>query len=243
MLNIILRRALGVAAVGAGAAAVTAGARYFGSKRHNAAEKLAAALLEVARLEDAARLSATETEAALAACAAYLINASHEAASGITGPPTIDPVGTERKLTSDRYDARATVITTTHEPESRWQFEVEYPSIARVSGSRRLKSSKFTGPKVSMQTPDTLSIRFENGYLVNIESDMEFSTNVLNPTSRTKITGNAWLSDNRGNVSRLKIDNNGEVSGTITRGTEIVGRFEGSLHEGLTFRQYSGTTV
>lgn len=240
MLNIILRRALVVAGVAGAGVAATAGARYFGSKRFNAAEKLATALLEVGRLEDAARLSNTETEAALAACAAYLINAAYEAAAGITGPPTIDPVGTERKMTSERYDARATVITTTHEPESRWQFDVEFPSVARVTGSRRLKSSKFTGPSVSMQTPDTLSIRFENGYLVNIESDMEFSSNVLNPTSKTKITGNAWLSDNRQNVSRLKIDGKGEVTGTVTRGTDIVGRFEGSLQDGLTFRQYTG---
>ena len=48
----------------------------------------------------------------------------------------------------------------------------------------------------------------------------------------------AHLSDNRGNVGRLQIEQDGAIGGTITRGANVVGRFEGSLSEGLTFKQY-----
>lgn len=243
MLNNILRKAVGVAVVAGGAAVATAGARYVGSKRINAAERLGHALLDTNRLEEASRYSVHETEAALAACAVYLINMAHQAAAGITGPPTIDAIGFERKVKQERGEATASVITTAHEPESRWQFEVEIPHVARLSGSRRLTSAKFSGTKVTMRTPDTVSIRFENGYSANIESDLEFGGNLL-PVSissfRTQVFGSASLSDNRGNQGRLRIEPSGEVSGTLTRSNEIVGRFEGSLSEGISFRQYHG---
>lgn len=239
MLNSILRKAIGAAVIAGGAAIASAGARYMGSKRINAAERLGEALLDTERLEQAAKFTVTESEAALAACAAYLINTAHQAAAGIAGPPHIDPIGFERKVKNERTGATATVITTAHEPEARWQFEVEIPGVGRVSGSRRLSSSRFTGPKVHMRTPDTVSIRFDNGYSTSIESDLEFSGSLL-PFSgpRTQVYGAASLSDNRGNVGRLKIEPAGTVSGTVTRGTDIVGRFEGSLAEGVTFRQY-----
>jgi hypothetical protein len=240
MLNAILRKALGVAIVAGGAAAATAGARYVGSKRINAAERLGTALLDTVRLEEAAKYTDAESEAALAACAAYLINMAHQAAAGITGPPTVDAIGFERKVTHERTGAFTTVITTAHDPEARWQFEVTVPGVARVSGSRRLKSSRFTGPKVHMQTPDTVSIRFDNGYFASIESDLEFNGSLLPTKPRTQVFGSASLSDNRGNVGRLKIEPSGEVTGTVTRGTDIIGRFEGSLTEGVTFRQYLG---
>lgn len=242
MLNSILRKAAGVAAVATGAAVATAGARYVGSKRINAAQRLGEALLDTSRLDEASRYSADESEAALAACAAYLIGVAHDAAAGITGPPTVDAIGYERKVKNERTGATATVITTAHDPEARWQFEVEAPGVARISGSRRLISSRFTGPKVHMRTPDTVSIRFENGYFASIESDLEFSANLLavpmTPAAKTQVHGSASLSDNRGNVGRMKIDGSGEVTGTVTRGAEIVGRFEGSLEKGVTFRQY-----
>jgi hypothetical protein len=238
MLNGILRRVVGAAVVAGGAALATGAARYAGSKRINAAQKLGEALLDTLRLEDAARYAENETEAALAACAAYLVNTAHQAAAGISGPPTLDPIGFERKVQSDRGAAVASVITTAHEPESRWQFEVDLPGVARVTGSRRLCSSKFSGPKVHMRTPDTVAIRFDNGYSASIESDMEFASNLLQLVGpATRVFGTASLSDNRGNVGRLRIEPSGEVSGTITRGSAIVGRFEGSLEEGLTFRQ------
>ncbi len=240
MLNNILRKALGVAAVAGGAAVATVGARYVGSKRINAAERLGQALLETHRLEEASGYTSAESEAALAACAAYLINTAHQAAVGISGPPTIDAVGYERKIKSERGNAEATITTTAHEPESRWQFDVEFPGVVRVSGSRRLVSSRFTGPKIHMRTPDTVSIYFDNGYRARIESDLEFSANLLQVVGpRTQVFGSAHLSDNRDNVGRLQIEPNGEVSGTVTRGAEIVGRFEGSLTDGVTFRQYS----
>ncbi len=239
MLNGILRKVAGVVAVAGGAAVATAGARYVGSKRINAAERLGQALLDDTRLEEASQLTSSESEAALAACAAYLINVAHQSAAGITGPPTVDAIGYERKVSNDKSRAVATVITTAHEPEARWQFDVDFPGVAHVNGSRRLISSRFAGPKVHMRTPDTVSIKFDNGYFASIESDMEFNGHLLNVKGpRTQVYGSASLSDNRGNVGRLKIESNGNVSGTVTRGSEIIGRFEGSLSDGLTFQQY-----
>jgi len=241
MLSGLLRKALGVAAVAGGAAVATAGARYVGSKRINAAEKLGLALLDSRHLADAAQYGSEDSENALAGCAAYLINTAHQAAAGITGPPAVDAIGYERKIHSDKTGADATIITTAHEPEARWQFDVEIPGVARVSGSRRLSSSRFKGAKVQMHTPDTISIRFDNGYFASIESDMEFSGSLLiTARPRTQVFGSASLSDNRGNVGRMKVASNGEVSGTVTRGPDVIGRFEGSLLDGVTFRQYLG---
>jgi hypothetical protein len=90
-----------------------------------------------------------------------------------------------------------------------------------------------------MKTPDTVTIRYDNGYSARIESDLEFASNLLQVIGpRTQVSGVAHLSDNRGNVGRLQIEQDGAIGGTITRGSNVVGRFEGSLNEGLTFKQY-----
>lgn len=243
MLGLIVRQALKWAVFGAGAAAAAAGARYAGSRRINASERLGTALLDTERLVEAADLCASEPEAALAACAAYYVNLAHEAAAGISGPPALDAVGFERTVAGSDGKARATITTTAHTPEARWQFEMVHPGVARVHGSRRLSSAKFSGPRVRMRTPDTLSIHFESGYSARVESDMEFSANLLQVVGlRTHLEGVAHLSDNRGNVGMLEIKEDGEVTGTITRGSSTLGRFEGSLTEGLTFTQYPVTT-
>lgn len=240
MLGAIIRQAVRMAVFAGGAAAATAGARYVGSKRINASERLGQALLDTERLVESAKFSDAEPEAALAACTAYLVNVAHQSAAGISGPPALDPVGHERTVKSETSSASAIVTTTAHEPESRWQFEVTVPDLVRVTGSRRLTSSRFTGAKVKMSTPDTVSIRFDNGYAARIESDLEFTSNLLQVVGpRTQVSGAAHLSDNRNNVGRVQIDHGGEVTGTITRGTRIVGRFEGSLNEGVTFKQYT----
>src|SRR5881227_933588 len=127
MLGGLLRKALGVAAVAGGAAVATAGARYMGSKRINAAEKLGLALLDARHLTDAAQYGSDDSENALAGCAAYMINTAHQAAAGITGPPAVDAIGYERKIHSEKSGADATIITTAHDPEARWQFDVEIP--------------------------------------------------------------------------------------------------------------------
>ena len=240
MIGLLIRQAVRMAVVAGGAAAATAGMRYVNSKRINAADRLGQALLDTERLREASSYSETESEAALAACSAYLVNVAHQAAAGISGPPALDPVGFERIVRCEESAATAVVTTTAHEPESRWQFEVTIPEVARVTGSRRLTSSRFSGPRVRMNTPDTVSIRFDNGYSARIESDLEFASNLIQVVGpRTQVSGTAHLSDNRGNVGRLQIDPDGEVTGTITRGPNIVGRFEGSLDSGITFKQYS----
>lgn len=238
VLGLVFRRATGVAVAAATTAAVSAAAQYASSRRINAAERLGDALLDTSRLSEASGYAAAEPEAALAACAAYLIGTAQLAANGMSGPPALDPIGFERKCTRAGDTAVATVVTTGHEPESRWRFDVDAPGVARVSGSRRLTAARLMGPRTVMRTPDSVSMRFENGYSANIESDMEFATGLLPGVGpRTLVHGTASLSDNRGNVGRVQIAPGGEVTGTITRGPDIVGRFEGSLQKGLTFHQ------
>ncbi|MEP6756512.1 MAG: hypothetical protein ABJA67_13485, partial [Chthonomonadales bacterium] len=203
MVNVVVRRALGVVALAGGAALLNASARYATSKRMDASQKLADALLQWDRLKEASEVEDGESEAALAACSAYLINVAYQAAYGMAGPPTIDAIGVEKTATTGEGEATSSVITTAHEPETRWQFEMEAKGTGRVSGSRRLTSARFTGHKVSMRTPDTVSIRLENGYVASIESDLEFSGNLLSAPivgRTTAVFGTASLSDNRGNV-------------------------------------------
>ncbi|MGC8668470.1 MAG: hypothetical protein ACP5VE_10190 [Chthonomonadales bacterium] len=239
MVGSLLKRLIGAAVVAGGAAVASAGVRYAAGKRMNASERLAEALLDTARLTEALRYSEAEPEAALAACAAYLLNTTYVAAEGVTTIPAVDPVGYERTAGSPGLSATAKVITTAHEPEMRWQFEVEIPGVGRATGSRRLLRSRFTGLQNCMRTPDTLSVRLDNGYTANIETDLEFANSLVAlPGRNPSLFGTAALSDNRGNVGRLRIEPSGEVSGTVTRGTEIVGRFEGSLAGGMSFRQY-----
>lgn len=238
MLISVLKKAVGLAVVAGGAAVAAAGVRYAGSKRINASERLGLALADVSHLREAARCSETESEACLAACAAYMINTAHQAAAGICGPPGLDAIGQERTVNGDG-NVVAHITTTAHEPESRWQFDLAAPGLGAVNGSRRLVTSRFSGPVVEMRTPDTISVRFENGYSARIESDLEFRSNLLQLAGpRTRVSGAASLSDNRGNVGRLRIEPEGEVSGTVTRGDSVVGRFEGSLTGGVRFRQY-----
>ena len=80
MVNVVVRRALGVVALAGGAALLNASARYASSKRMDASQKLADALLQIDRLKEASEIPDNETEAALAACSAYLINVAHQAA-------------------------------------------------------------------------------------------------------------------------------------------------------------------
>lgn len=241
MLNRVIGRVFGLAILAGGAAAGVAGARYARSKHINAAEQLGRALLDTRRLHDAAELAVPEPESAMAACAAYLINVAHQSAAGMVAQPTIDPMGFERKCKSDDGTVTSTVITTAHEPEARWQFEMEEAGLARVSGSRRLESARFTAPRISMRTPDTISIRFENGYTVHVESNLEFGANLIKVVGpQTELSGKASLSDNRGNVGCIIIEPDGAISGAVTRGTETIGGFEGSLAAGMTFRQYNG---
>jgi hypothetical protein len=239
MVGSIIKRLIGAAVLAGGAAVASAGVRYASGRRTNASQRLAEALLDTARLEEALKYSEAEPEAALAACAAYLLNTTYLAADGITAIPTADPVGFQRTATSPRGRATVRVTTTAHEPEMRWQFELEILGVGRVTGSRRLLSSRFTGLHNRMRSPDTLSVRLENGYAANLESDLEFTNSLVAlPGRSTSLAGTAALSDNRGNVGRLRIEPSGQVSGTVTRGPEIVGRFEGTLAEGLSFRQY-----
>ncbi|MBM3495134.1 MAG: hypothetical protein FJX72_12565, partial [Armatimonadetes bacterium] len=77
MLGAIIRQAVRMAVFAGGAAAATAGARYVGSKRINASERLGQALLDTERLVESAKFSDAEPEAALAACTAYLVNVAH----------------------------------------------------------------------------------------------------------------------------------------------------------------------
>ncbi len=243
MLRNLIRNSVRVAAIASVGAATAAAGRYFSSRRVNAAQRLGEALLEDDHLREAQRYSDTESEAALASCAAYLINAAHYASEGIVGPPANDPIGYERRVQHKGGGAFSSIITTAHEPEMRWQFQTEIPGIGQISGSRRLTNIGISKLSTQMKTPDTMSIRLPNGYSATLESDLKLSGPLLTvPWKKSTPHGVISLSDNKGNVGRLEILNGGQIQGTITRGSEIVGRFDGSLVNGLQFHQYPATS-
>ena len=230
----------GMGLLASGAFAAAAGIRYYTSRKINAAQKFGQALLDIERLEQAKSYIALEPEAALAASAAYLINTVFLAVEGMTGPPQIDAIGYERKVFSSDGSLCAIITTTVHSPEARWHFDLDIPNIARVSGSRRLGQAKLTGSRIRMETPDTVTIRFHDGYAVNIETNLAFSGSLVPLAGKdAQLIGSASLSDNRGNVGRFSIHEDGAISGSVTCGDKTVGRFSGSLQSGLTFRQSS----
>jgi hypothetical protein len=244
MLKKAILKTAGMGLLASGAFAAAAGVRYYTGRKINAAQKFGQALLDTERLEQAKSYIAQEPEAALAACAAYLINTVFLAVEGMTGPPHLDPIGYERKVLSSDGSHYAIITTTVHSPEARWRFELEIPNIAQVSGSRRLGQAKLIGSRIRMETPDTVTIRFVEGYAVNIETNLAFSGS-LNPLAGkdAQLVGSASLSDNRGNVGRFSIHEEGAISGSVTCGDRTVGRFTGSLQSGLTFRQSSMSTA
>lgn len=226
---------IGLLATGLFSAAVIA--RYYGARKFNGAERLAEALLDSDRLHDAARSLPESTETVLAACAAYLVNVAYRAAEGqgLSGGAE-DPVGYSRTHRHPYTHAVTTVLTEANSPEHLLTYAVNIPEVGEVRGTRRVGGLHVTGLSPARPAPDTVQITLTDGYTAQLETDFEIAEYLV--TGQTRLYGTATARDNRGNVGRLNVGYDGSVTGTVTRETHVVGRFEGKLSTGITFRQY-----
>lgn len=225
----------------AGLAALAVGGlvagRYFSIRKVSAAERLADALLDTEALRDAADRLQEQPENVLAACANYIIGVSSRASEGLgvaSGPN--DPVGFSRTKTHPYTQAVATVLTESHAPEQILTYAVNIPGVGEVRGTRHIGSLRFNGLWPAYPTPDTAQVTLAENYTAQVETEFELTDAMVPGGGRIK--GAVVLRDNRGNVGRLNIGSDGVIAGTITRDTQVIGRFEGSVAQGARFKPH-----
>ena len=211
--------------------------RYLGARKITGAERLAEALLDTERLRDANTKLQTSSEAALAGCAAYLLNYAYRASEGIgTAPLTEAMPGYSRTHTHPYTKAAATVLSEAKVTQPTLTYAVTVPEVGDVRGTRHVGALHFSGLYPSRPVPDTVQISLADGYTVQIETQFEVPDYLV--MGRNRLFGAADVRDNRGNVGRLNIANDGTITGTVTRDARVIGRFEGQVANGLNFRQY-----
>jgi len=160
---------------------------------------------------------------------------AYRAAAG-EGVTAEDPEGYSRTHEHPYTHATVTVLTEKHAPEHLLTYAVDLPDVGEVRGTRRVGAVHPAGLTPARPAIDTAQITLPHGYTAQLESEFEIADYLV--TGQTKLFGAATLRDNRGNVARLNIAYDGGVSGTITRDAHVIGRFEGKVSTGVTFRQY-----
>jgi hypothetical protein len=226
-----------VLTLGAVAATGLLASRYFGTRKVSSAERLAEALLDIERLREANRNLPDASEAALAHCAAYLAEVAHRASAGMgVAAGAEDRVGFSRTQSHAYTGAVVTILTEADSPDRVLTYALDIPLVGEVRGTRKVGGVRMSGLTPVRRTPDTLQITLTDGYTAQLESDL-MSPDFLT-TGANRISGSVTLRDNRGNVGRLNIGNNGTLSGTVTRDAQVVGRFEGKVAQGLEFTRY-----
>lgn len=213
------------------------GLRLIASRKINSAERLADALLDTDKLNEAVRYLPHEPESALASCAAYLVNVSNRAAAGqgVTGILE-DPVNFSRTQRHPYTNGVTTVRTESHSPDHCLTYALTLPEIADVRGTRNVGSVRLSGLSPARPAPDTVQIKLAPGYTVQAQTEFEIADYLV--TGQMRLYGSATIADNLGNVGRLHISFDGVVTGTVTRDAKIVGRFEGKVATGIIFRKY-----
>ena len=214
-----------------------AGLRLLGARKINGAERLAEALLDTEKLNEAQRSLPEASETVLANCAAYVVGVAYRAAEsqGIGGVSE-DPIGHSRTHNHPYTHAVTTVLTESHAPDHLLTYAVNLPEIGEVRGTRRIGSLRVTGLSPARPAPDTVQITLTHDYTAQMETEFEIADYLV--MGHTRVFGSATLRDNKGNVGRINIGFDGTVTGTITREARVVGRFEGKVSTGVTFRQY-----
>jgi hypothetical protein len=213
------------------------GARYLGTRKINAAERLSDALLDTEPLREAARDLADMPESRLASCATYLLEVcyrSGEAVGLATGAN--DPVGYTRYKTHRYTQAAASVLTEAHVPEQVLNYTVTVPDTAEVRGVRRHGSLGLSGILPSYAVPESVQISLHDGYTAQIESDLHVTEAFV--TGKVRLFGAVTLRDTAGNVGRLTVGTDGTVHGSITRDARVVGRFDGRIGDAIHFKPY-----
>jgi hypothetical protein len=223
-----------------GTAALTSvvAVRYFGTRKAGAAERLTEGLLDTTRLQTAAGHLPDASHLALAECAGYLLNTALRAAPGVgIARGDDDPIGSSRTQTHSFTSATATVRTESAAPNRTINYAVTIPEVGEVRGIRRIGALQLSGIVPAHATPDTVQIVLTNsGYTAQIEADLHTAETMI--VGKDRVFGSLALHDNQGNAGHIQVGFEGNVTGTITRDSRIIGRFEGKLSEGLRFTPY-----
>jgi len=101
---------------------------------------------------------------------------------------------------------------------------------------RRIGTLQLVDLVPAHDTPDTVQIVLTGGYTAQIEADLHTMETMI--VGKDRIFGSLALHDNQGNAGHIKVGFDGTLSGTITRDSRIIGRFEGKISEGLRFTPY-----
>jgi len=211
--------------------------RYFSNRKASAAERLTEGLLETTRLQTAAGHLPDASHLALAECAAYLLNVALRAAPGVgIARGDDDPIGYSRTQTHSFTGTTATVRTEAAAPDRTINYAVTVPDVGEVRGIRRIGALEVTGFVPAHATPDTVQIVLAGGYTAQIEADLHTAENMI--FGKDRVFGSLALHDNQGNAGHIQAAFDGVLSGTITRDSRIIGRFEGKISEGLRFTPY-----
>lgn len=211
--------------------------RYFSTRKESAAERLAEGLLETTRLQTAVGHLPDATHLALSECAGYLLTVALRAAPGVgIARGEDDPIGYSRTQSQGFTGATATVRTETAAPNRTINYAVAIPEVGEVRGVRHIGPLQLTGAIPAHHTPDMVQIVLADGYTAQIETDLHTAENMV--VGKDRIFGSMALHDNQGNSGMVRVDFGGGVSGTITQNSRIIGRFEGTLTEGLRFTPY-----
>lgn len=230
---------LGLAVAAGGVGLLSVATKYTESKKINISERFASLLLHPRWIMDTDEMARESPDKALTACCAWLIDMAYKSTEGIIGAPMMDPVGYERHAYEPETGNDASVVTTGLEPEACLKYELTLPKIAKVSGGRRIQAGRLNGTRILIHAPDSVTIKFESGYAVNIETNFEFSNSLIPVLGGPlHLSGSASVSDNRRNVGRISFQPDGTVAGTVTNGDMIVGRITGTLGDGLIIKRY-----
>lgn len=239
MVNIAAKKpSVGQIAVLASAALTSVVAvRYFSGRKSSAAERLTEGLLDTTRLQTAVGHLPDTSHLALAECAGYILNVAVQSAPGVgIAHGEDDPIGYSRTQTQNFTGATATVRTETAAPDRTINYAVAIPEVGEVRGIRRIGALKLTGIIPAHDTPDIVQIVLAEGYSAQIETDLHTAENMI--VGKDRVFGTLALHDNQGNAGHINVEFDGGVSGTITRDSRIIGRFEGKISEGLRFTPY-----
>lgn len=227
-----IKKTILLLAAAAGTAAVTA--RYFTSRRVKSSELLADILLQTDRLLAAKENAENEPEAALAACALYVISMTSHSAEGLGMPGTPDAVFCETVTRTHPYTGVvATVIPESSEEGRKFSYAVNIPDTGDVRGARVIQGFKMNGRPVT----DMLQITLGLDYTAQVEAEMLLTESLSAWQTRTQ--GNLTFRDNKGCVGRIYVGAGGGITGTVTRDAHVVGRFEGKLPGELRFRRHT----
>lgn len=224
-----------VALVASGLAGVAVATRIYLIRGSGGRERLADALLDTERLHDVLREPGAPAEQLLTGCASYFLGVVWRAA----GAQSLynsggDEIGTSLTRKNPYTRGVTTILTESASAGQIYTYAVSVPESGEMRGTRRVGPFQLTGLAPGRHTTDTAQITLPAGYIAQIEADFHAAEFLL--TGRTRVRGALVLRDNQSNVARVNVSYDGALAGAITRDGRIIGRFDGSVASGLTYK-------